>query len=153
MIKVLDEIGNYVREVVSGDVDVILIEAVPTPHLGKELLNKTTGITCRFYQSPTPCAAIQTLMFGGERVYISSLEHANSLFVTEGLFENNHVLITRNDNLNVTTIQLKLIRMIRLLFTEDVKIFKYYNDGREEELNGTISFGNRDQLYYPRFEG
>ena len=137
---------ELVKAIIAGELKTVIYEFFPQDEsLTEPFVNNISDITCRFYRaSPDMAASISTLMFGDDRILPESEEHGESLFVSKGVYTNNHITLSNDDNLNVVKIVNKTQQLICKYKNKKIRLIGLTNDG--EEYNGYINISYSDQL-------
>lgn len=141
-----EDITKYINGIIRGLIKTVIIHYTRNNWVQTQFLNNVTQVTVNLvvdqnrpmYMDPL------SIRFGDEFVVPESLEHVVSLVCNRSLFENNNIILSKTDNMNVQKIINHMDRIINTIHPHNEFVAVFYTDGSKEVHHGVFTTGNSD---------
>lgn len=141
-----DDLAKYINGIIRGLIKTVVIHYTRNEWKQTMFLNNVTQVTVNLvvdqnrpmYMDPL------SIKFGDEFIIPESVDHIVSLVCNRQLFENNNIILSKTDNMNVQKIIDHMSRIINTIHPHNEFIAVFYTDGSKEVHHGVFTTGNSD---------
>lgn len=141
-----ETLAKYINGIIKGLIKTVVIHYTRNDWNQTPFLNNATQVTVNLVvdQNTPMYMDPLSIKFGDEFIIPESVDHVVSLVCNKQLFDNNNIILSKTDNMNVQKIIDQMNRIINTVHPHNEFVGVFYMDGSKEVHHGVFTTGNSD---------